>query len=250
MNRPDSLLVIPCYRDGARLALFLPSLCAQLAEQLPGVSVQVVDDGSPVVEREQLTAFVENLRRRFDLLQPLVSCPTNRGKGHAIRTGWATAADVSWLAFVDADGAVPAKEVIALLGRARCAVHPALFIADRVQGELAQRVWFRHLGSRVYNFWVRLWLHLDLPDTQCGLKIVPAHFYRAQVWHEEHYAFDLELLLQARAADMPVIPQAIAWTEKPDSRLGLPAVFGLFVAAIRLRHHPGARAARSGCARH
>lgn len=237
MNPPDSLLVIPTYRDGAALAGFLPELCAELARGPAAVRVQVVDDGSPAGDQRWLAAQIESLRREHAFLQPLQVAVGNRGKGHAIRAGWATAPQARWLAFVDADGSAPATEVAALLARARTASAPAVFIAVRtaVPGKPVHRFWYRWLGSRVFNLWVRVGLGLDLPDTQCGLKVIPAAFHAESAWSEEGFAFDLELLLRARQVGLPVIPHPITWHESSASSLGGRAMIGLFAAVWRLR---------------
>ena len=236
MTPPGTLLVIPSYRDGARLAEFLPRLCTELARQ-PGVQVQVVDDGSPAAEQMWLASEIDRLRREHLFLQPLLPLGRNRGKGHAIRAGWATAPQARWLAFVDADGASPAGEVVALLERARRANEAALFIAVRTEqaGKPVERFWHRRLGSRVFNAWVRFCLKLTLPDTQCGLKVVPASLFTGTTWREDGFAFDLELLLRARAVGLPVVSQPITWTERPGSSVGLGAMAALFTAVWRLR---------------
>jgi len=232
----DTLLVIPTYRDSAGLAEFLPGLCAELARGGGRVLVQVVDDGSSAGERMWLTNEIDRLRREYSFLQPLQIISRNQGKGHAIRAGWSMAPQVSWLAFVDADGAVPAAEVATLLERVRQASDPAMFIAIRTDqpGKTVSRFWYRRLGSRVFNAWVRLRLTLDLPDTQCGLKVVPASFYRGSTWSEQGFAFDLELLLRARATGLPVITQSVSWNERTGSSLGIGAMLGLFAAVWRL----------------
>ena len=237
MTTPDILLVIPTYRDGARLTKFLPQLCAELACGPGGVVVQVVDDGSPAGEQMWLTTEIDHARRVYPFLQPLLTSPRNRGKGHAIRTGWATAPSSRWLAFVDADGAVPATEVAGLLTLARKSTQPAMLVAVRTDqpGKPVKRFWHRRLGSRVFNAWVRRCLALDYPDTQCGLKIIPASFHNEAAWREDGFAFDLELLLRARAVGLPVITQPIAWNERSGSSLGPGAMLSLFAAAWRLR---------------
>ena len=238
MNPPeDILLVIPTYRDGARLAEFLPGLCAGLARGPGGVRVQVVDDGSPAAEQNALRSLIDLVRGEYRFLLPLAAGTSNRGKGHAIRAGWAASPAMCWLAFVDADGAAPATEVTALLVRARNSAQPALFIAERTgrPENPVTRLWHRRLGSRVFNSWVRLCLGLRFPDTQCGLKIVPASFFAGGGWSEEGFAFDLELLLRARAARLPVIVQPISWSEQPGSSLGIRAMLALFAAVWRLR---------------
>lgn len=241
MNSPDILLVIPTYRDGVRLTKFLPELCAELARGPGGVAVQVVDDGSPAGEQLWLATEIDQMRRTYPFLQPLLTGKPNHGKGHAIRAGWDAAPAARWLAFVDADGAAPATEVAALLALARNAAQPAVFIAVRTDqpGKPVKRFWHRRLGSRLFNAWVRHCLALDYPDTQCGLKVVPASFHRETSWREEGFAFDLELLLRAHAAGLPVVTQPITWSECSGSSLGLGAMLGLFAAAWRLRKAAG-----------
>jgi glycosyltransferase involved in cell wall biosynthesis len=237
MTPPDTLLVIPTYRDGAQLMVFLPGLCAELGRGLGSVLVQVVDDGSPPSEQRWLAAELDSMRRAFPFLQPLHAYAENRGKGFAIRTGWARGQQLRWLAFVDADGSAPANEVSALIERARRTPQDALFIAVRTAapGKPVRRFWHRRLGSWVFNQWVRFWLRLDWPDTQCGLKVIPAAFFAATAWHEDQFAFDLELLLRARAVGLPVVTQPISWSEQAGSSLGPRAMLGLFAAAWRLR---------------
>jgi dolichyl-phosphate beta-glucosyltransferase len=237
MTAPDTLLVIPTYRDGARLLEFLPGLCAELGRGPGGVLVQVVDDGSPAGEKLWLRTELDRMRNEHPFLQPLLAHDRNRGKGCAIRTGWAHERPLRWLAFVDADGSAPANEVVALLAQARSAPADALFIAVRTAapGKPVRRFWHRRLGSWVFNRWVRFWLRLEEPDTQCGLKVIPASFFAATPWREDQYAFDLELLLRARATGLPVIPQPISWQERAGSSLGPGAMLGLFAAAWRLR---------------
>lgn len=236
MIPPDTLLVIPTCRDSARLAEFLPKLCAQIAFSSDDVLVQVVDDGSPQGEQLWLAAEIDRLRRAYFFLQPLISLSTNHGKGYAIRVGWAAHASMRWLAFVDADGATPATEVVALMEHARRVDRVAVVAVRTDQpGKTVKRFWHRRLGSRVFNAWVRFCLGLKLPDTQCGLKVIPASFFSESQWHENGFAFDLELLLRARATGLPVIPWPISWQEHAGSSLGPGAMLGLFAAAWRLR---------------
>ena len=248
----DTLLVIPTCRDGAELAVYLPKLCAQMAFGPDDVLVQVVDDGSPPDEQTWLAAEIERLRRAYDFLQPLMALPVNRGKGYAIRAGWGAHGSMRWLAFVDADGAVPAEEVASLLQLAKNYPATSMYLAMRADlpEKRVKRFWYRRLGSWFFNAWVRFCLPLEMSDTQCGLKIIPAAFFAGglppfeqpdspsnplSLWREDGFAFDLELLLRARAVDLPVIAQPISWNEHAGSSLGAGAMLGLFVAVWRLR---------------
>lgn len=239
MNHPtaETLLVIPCYRDGIALAKFLGELCPALAACPGRVRICVVDDGSPAAAQQALAAAIEKIRPQYPDLSPLLAYPVNQGKGHAINTGWATATDERWLGFVDADGAVPANEVAALITQAQQTSARVMFVAvrDTHSGKSVQRLWHRRLGSRLFNAWMRWHLNLRLDDTQCGLKIIPASLHAQGPWLEREFALDLEILLRAQAQKLPVHTHAIAWHEKPGTALGWRNMLRLFSDVRRLR---------------
>src|SRR5437762_6304484 len=110
------LLVIPAYRESARLPQFLPGLLEHLAATtmtaVAQCQVLVVDDGSGNEEANRLREFIESTRKNFPSLLPLHALPSNRGKGAAVHAGWQRAdADCEWLRFVDADGAMAPADV-------------------------------------------------------------------------------------------------------------------------------------------
>ncbi len=89
-------LVIPSYRDSARLEKYLPELCASL-ERVPGVSILVVDDGSGAEEAEKTRMVASRLREKhLILLPPLLLEPTEArveqfmpaGMPHRSSSGW------------------------------------------------------------------------------------------------------------------------------------------------------------------
>src|SRR5687767_5575305 len=104
-----TLLVVPCYRERERLPQFLPELCRALRD-MPGVRIRVVDDGSGPAQQAWLKAYVDELRREHPQLEPAQLNAVNQGKGGAVYSGWERPAGAEFLAFVDADGAVPAAE--------------------------------------------------------------------------------------------------------------------------------------------
>lgn len=242
MNNPDVpplvWLVIPCYRENLRLPTFLPLLSERLQSAKLPVAIQVVDDGSPHREQEELARYVESQRQRYPALQPIVGYGDNRGKGHAIRAGWSKSVDsVKWLGFVDADGAVPANEVervvTALLGKPTPRIVAA--VREHQEGAIVKRHPVRHFGSMVFQSWVRFLHHLPMRDTQCGLKFIPVSLYRdhSETWKQSRYAFDLELLITGHRSGMPIETIPVCWQEQAVSRLHLPAAIRLFWHAWR-----------------
>ncbi len=240
MKAADVFLVIPCYRESARLPRFLPALLGELEKSTASVLVQIVDDGSPPDEQTALLSFVAPLRKAHPILLEPVSYEQNRGKGHAIRTGWAQSGDCDWLAFVDADGAVPPEETVrvieqVLLKPAMPAMHCG--VRQDSSGKAVQRQPLRALGSSVFQAWVSALLRLPINDTQCGLKILPGSFFHARKdnWTEDRYAFDLELLLVAQKAGLAIAVVPVRWREMANTRLGFHSALTLFRDAWRLR---------------
>ena len=239
MPQADLTLVIPCYREAERLPGFLPPLLQLVPKSKVSIAVQVVDDGSPSKEQLALLGYVSSLRQANECLLKPLHYPRNAGKGQAIRTGWKKAATSPWLAFVDADGAIPPEETLrvieaAVLGGGAASLFSA--VRQGLPGVLVHRNPVRAIGSRWFQSWVAMRLDLPIHDTQCGMKVVPGDFFRTRVdeWKENCYAFDLELLLAAHAAELPIVQIPVRWAEQKGSRLGFRSALRLFLDAWRL----------------
>lgn len=218
-------LVVPCYRESARLPVFLPELCAAL-DRIEGASVVVVDDGSGPDEVAAAGALVDGLRPRHACLRPLLELPENAGKGGAVYAGWAAHQGETWLGFVDADGSCSAAEVARLTGLAAAEAEPrpALF-ASRVKllGRRVERLFKRHLLGRVFATLVSELLAIPVYDSQCGLKLVPRAAYEAVAarLRVHGFAFDVELLAALLDTGCPVREVPIDWFEVAGGKVRL-----------------------------
>ena len=218
-------LILPCYRESARLPHFLEDLCTAM-ERINGVQVLVVDDGSGAAECDATRAAVETMRARHPCLLPMLELPLNIGKGGAVYAGWNDCAGCEWLGFVDADGSVPADEVVRLIELARGESNPprALF-ASRVKmlGHKIDRQLKRHLLGRIYATLVSELLNVPVYDSQCGLKLVPAAAWRKikPALTVTGFAFDAQLLLALRHSGCEVIEVPIDWHETPGGKIRL-----------------------------
>jgi thiamine biosynthesis lipoprotein ApbE len=241
---PAVVMVIPSWKESRRLPRFLPGLCAAVVEQQLPVHLVVVDDGSPTAEADATAAFVDSLRPSHSFLQPLVRLRPHQGKGGAILHGWHVAgAGAPWLGFVDADGAVPAAEVVRLMQHARTlGPGPAVIAASRLHRDPqrpVQRPLPRALLGRVMAWWSRWRLGHQADDPQCGCKLVSVGLLQGRTFHEHGYGLDLELLRTAREAGAVVENVPIAWHEVSGSHLRLKDL-GLLLATVeRLRRRGG-----------
>jgi dolichyl-phosphate beta-glucosyltransferase len=217
MSAPGLVTVIPAYNEGTRLFAFLQDWASAAASfdrlRVTGV---VVDDGSRDAEAAQHQRAVETagllLHGTAHQLR-YQRAERNQGKGASIRWGWSTCgADADWLGFVDADGALPAREFWRLA--AMLPDTPADAICGsriKMAGRKIERSLFRHIQGRAFATAVDELFHLGLYDTQCGLK-----FFRASrvqpllpTLQEDRWLLDVELLARlqragARSKEIPV----------------------------------------------
>jgi dolichyl-phosphate beta-glucosyltransferase len=218
---PSVHLVVPCYRESARIGGFLPDLCREMMK-LGAVQVMVVEDGSDAGEAERMRRIVDDLRAEHSCLLPLKSLPENLGKGGAVYAGWREHGDAEWLAFVDADGACPVAEVVRLVGMTNA--KSALF-ASRIKmlGRRVDRLLKRHLLGRVYATLVSELLDVPVYDSQCGLKLVPRAAFECISDRLEvtGFAFDVELMVALLDTGCAIHEVPIDWHEVPGGKVDL-----------------------------
>lgn len=231
-NKPCVWLAIPCFNDPQRLACFLPELCAALATVPLRVVVQVVDDGSTPENRKALHALMESVRPFHPWVRPALFLEHNEGKGAAILHGWDAALEElpvqegGWVGFLDADGAVSAREVARILARivANPEARTSLF-ASRIQmrGRTVKRHLKRHLTGRIFATLVGTLIDPRIYDSQCGFKLVPTAAYRRirPVLEEKRFAFDVELLAALNHFGFPVEEVPVDWEDVPGSKVSL-----------------------------
>jgi glycosyltransferase involved in cell wall biosynthesis len=209
----ESAIIIPCYNERSRLPAFL----AELRRENPGSLIVAVEDGSSgrleIPEDEQF---------RILFYSP------NRGKGHAVRHGWDWVIrefpGIRLLAFCDADGAVPAREVARLVAALAASDDDAI-LGSRIcmLGREVRRGAFRHYIGRCFATYLSLRLDLPAYDTQCGCKVLRAEAYRAfrEQLEVEGFSFDVELILRLRKEGFRVREEPVDWREMGGSKVSV-----------------------------
>jgi len=155
-------LLIPIYNHGDTIAAVLESLAGF------GVPCVVVDDGSDTPTR----ATIDTLPARFPWVS-LERFPENRGRGAALRHGYAAAASrgFSHVVQVDADGQHCAADVPRLFAAA-CAQPDALVLGQPIFDGSAPRA--RRYGRELSRFWAGVeTLSRAIGDPLCGFRGIP-----------------------------------------------------------------------------
>lgn len=89
-----------------------------------------------------------------------------------------------------------------------------------------QRTFLRNLLMHSFHLLLRLLTPpatASIRDTQCGFKLFsrPALPYIIPYMHSEGWIFDVELLMLAEAAKIPVVEVPIGWKEVTGSKLNV-----------------------------
>ena len=214
MTQPYLSVVIPAYNEEARIEATLDQVHAYLSLQSYPWEIVVADDGSIDETAQQVSAFAsENPRVQLLSLE-------HRGKGWAVQQGM-LAATGTFRFLCDADLSMPVEQIGRFLGpgdeEADILVGSRELDQSRRIGEPARR----HLMGRVFNLLIRTLAMPGIRDTQCGFKLFRAEttvalFERQTLWG---FAFDVEILYQARRAGLVVREVAIDWHYREGSKV-------------------------------
>ncbi|MEO1715693.1 MAG: glycosyltransferase [Planctomycetota bacterium] len=241
-DAPANLLsvVIPMYRESARIVPTVQDVIATLRDRRTPSEVVLVDDGSTDDTVETVQPFLTDAGDGSIERVTLVRFEKNRGKGAAVRAGLAEARG-DWRLMMDADNAARVAEVDKLLAHANGNV--GLVAGSRsADGAIVEAQGFRKLTGLIFKV-ALLALGLRLAkDTQCGFKLYRADVAEAIAKHgiEDRFAFDLEHLLLTQRLGTRVKEVGIRWQHIDGSQVS-PIVDGIKMlyqaACIRFRSY-------------
>ncbi|HXZ62504.1 MAG TPA: glycosyltransferase [Acidimicrobiales bacterium] len=220
-------IVVPYYNPGTRLAQHLGEIVETLKATGLSYEVLAVSDGSTDESPESFTDLVGEHLRRIDL-------PHHVGKGEALRVGLRQGRG-RYVGFIDADGDIPARLLGPFVDAIRTGSVDIVVGSKRHPGSEVVYPPLRLLYSWSYQQFVRLLFHLEVRDTQTGIKILRREVLEKLLpeTFEERFAFDLELLVLARehgfdrVAELPVHV-----LKRLGSSISAPAVLGIVADTV------------------
>jgi glycosyltransferase involved in cell wall biosynthesis len=214
-------LVIPALNEEKRIGGTLAALFEEAEESELAIRILVVDNGCV-----DATSDVVNGTRSDRTPVELISCRT-RGKGAAVRAG-VHRSTAPFVGYCDADLSTPPSAVTlgldllhsgwqVVIGSRRCTG----------AGYSVPQSHLRRMGGFAFRT-MAAGLSGPVTDTQCGFKL-----FQTEVAKElfspttpAGFAFDVEVLAQARQRNHRMIELPISWTDRPDSSFR-PVVDGL-----------------------
>ncbi|EMC99028.1 glycosyltransferase family 2 protein [Baudoinia panamericana UAMH 10762] len=162
----------------------------------------------------------------------VVRLEQNRGKGGAVTHGMRHARG-TYVVFADADGASKFSDLGKLVvscEQAKDKQGRAVSVGSRAHmvgtEAVVKRSFLRNLLMRAFHLLIRTLTTprtAKIKDTQCGFKLFtrPSLPYIVPFMHSEGWIFDVEMLMLAESADIPVLEVPIGWKEVMGSKLNV-----------------------------
>jgi dolichyl-phosphate beta-glucosyltransferase len=219
--RPDPArialsVVVPAYDEAECIGDALRAIAAYLVRRGAACEIVVVDDGS----RDATPEIVRDVGSGLAVPLHLIRYGRNRGKGHALRVGFAATRGERVL-FTDADLSTPIVEADRLLARIDAGADVVIG-SRRSAGAVitVHQPWWREGMGKAFTLLGRA-LVADVSDITCGFKAFRGGagrdlFARLRI---ADWSFDAEALRVARLRGYRVEEVPVTWADRPGTKV-------------------------------
>ena len=182
-------MVIPAYQAESTIGLLVEAVRRQ------GLEVIVVDDASPDATAEKAGKAGASVIVRS----------SNGGKGVALRQGLEQACRgrFHWFLTMDADGQHLAREIPLFL-REAASGHADIIIGNRMRNPRGMP-FLRFATNRFMSWLLSRITHQNVPDTQCGFRIVSRAVLEKVELSADRFEIDSEFVVKAAWAGFRIV---------------------------------------------
>lgn len=223
----DVTIVVPYYNPGDALRVTVEHMVEVLTKSDVSFEIITVSDGSTDGSELTLEGLPSDIVRRVELEH-------NRGKGQALQVGLSLGRG-RYLGFLDADGDISPEFLSSFVSLMRLYEPDAILGSKRHPMSEVHYPWVRRIYSWGYQQLVRLLFHLEVRDTQVGIKLVDREVMAAvlPLLVERRFAFDLELIVVARHLGYGRLFEApVRIEQRFRSTISVRAVMGMLVDTL------------------
>lgn len=207
--QPKPAVIIPTYDNGKTVCQVIDDVRKYVSD------IIVVDDGSRDGTSELLRRMVSGRRGQEISGGPatrltVVAHEKNRGKGQALKTGFAKARELgcTHAITIDADGQHYPSDLPSFLAAIKGSPR-AIIVGSRnlnADGMPSKNTF----ANKFSNFWFRLYTGVSLPDTQTGYRAYPLDSLHGLRLLTSRYEAELELLIYAAWHNIELLPLPIS----------------------------------------
>ncbi|MDX1816306.1 MAG: glycosyltransferase family 2 protein [Marinobacter sp.] len=189
-------VVIPVMNEADSIAKLITEIHAALKDY-PGFEIVVVDDGST----DQTLEVAMSTAKSLDCPLQAVRHAQNRGQSAAVKTGVRYARG-ELIVTIDGDGQNDPADIPAMLAKADT-IEARDYVVAGYRKNRKDTSWKR-FQSRVANRVRDALLHDGVPDTGCGLKLLPRETFLNFPWFNHGHRF-IPALVRALGGTVEVV---------------------------------------------
>jgi len=204
INKLKACVIIPTFNN-----------CKTLQRVIDGVlqytlNIIVVNDGS--------TDTTDSILQSYSQIIQIV-IPSNKGKGNALRLGFAKAIQIGYeyAITIDSDGQHYSDDILVFLNELEIEEKPSLLIGNRNMGQdgIPKKSSF---GNSFSNFWFWFETGISLNDTQSGYRAYPLKAIPKKLFTRK-FEFEIEIIVRTAWKGVTVKNVPIKILYDPNERV-------------------------------
>jgi len=200
-------VILPCYNPLPGWTEHVLAGFRRIQKEVPDTELILVNDGSPAAIDDDVAL----LQKEIPGLK-YVHYETNRGKGHAIRTGAAQAAG-QFIIYTDIDFPYTHASFMDIY-RALAAGKADIAVGVKDSSYYEHVPVLRRWTSKTLRFMTSRALRISITDTQCGLKGLNRHGLKIlEQGQINRYLADLEMICNAERMHLRLQPVPVSLRE-------------------------------------
>jgi dolichol-phosphate mannosyltransferase len=209
------LLCIPTYNEAENIITLLDQISE---EKIPGLSILIIDDGSPDGTAELVKRYAHGNKLHLHILERTMK----NGLGPAYKAGfsWGLARDFDYFIEMDADGSHQASQLPQLIAASSTA---DLILGTRWMPDGSVLNWplHRRLISRIGTSYAQLALKLPYRDLTGGFRVLSRSCLEAIDYNSIEsigYSFQIEIAMRAFDAGISITEVPITFIERTQGQ--------------------------------
>ena len=220
---PNLSVIIPAYNEGKQIYSNLKNILGSIEKSTKDFELIFVNDGS----KDNTLGEVSKIK---DKRLKIKTYTINKGKGYALKYGFSFAKG-EYVSFMDADLDINPASLKNFFKYMEFHNADIIVGSKRHPQSKVHYPLLRRILSRTYQLMNFFLFRLSVTDTQSGLKLLKYECAKdlMQKVTVKKYAFDLELLVNAKRRGYKVVEAPIILDYKFGTTINLNAIIGIFI---------------------
>ena len=233
-------IIFPIFNESKRLKCCFDDIKRfNNSSNIEDIQYIFADDGSKDDSCILINQFIkDNKKKKNKIAYKIIKIKTNSGKGAALKNG-VKIATKDWILTIDTDISVSLLEINKWIKKKYLKKNNEIFFGSRnLKKSVVKFEYHRKLIGLIFIIICRLFLKINLNDTQCGFKLYKKKaakkiFYQLR---EKRFAHDIEIVLLANKLKNKIIELPVRWVHKDNSKINLiKDSFNMFFSILKIK---------------